>query len=43
MCDVSLLAVPGGDFVRDDVYRALHERGDLTVRINMFPTAPGRI
>ena len=39
VCDVSLLAVPGGDFVRDDVYRALHERGDLTVRINMFPTA----
>ena len=25
--------------MRDDVYRALHERGDLTVRINMFPTA----
>lgn len=39
VCDVSLLAVPGGDFVRDDVYRALAERGDLTVRINMFPTA----
>lgn len=39
VCDVSLLAVPGGDFVRDDVYRALEERGDLTVRINMFPTA----
>ena len=39
VCDVSLLAVPGGDFVRDDVYRALYERGDLTVRINMFPTA----
>lgn len=39
VCDMSLLAVPGGDFVRDDVYRALEERGDLTVRINMFPTA----
>lgn len=39
VCDVSLLAVPGGDFVRDDVYRTLHEQGDLTVRINMFPTA----
>lgn len=39
VCDVSLLAVPGGDFVRDDVYRALEERGDLTVRISMFPTA----
>ncbi|OUO86540.1 amidohydrolase [Gordonibacter sp. An230] len=39
VCDVSLLAVPGGDFVRDDVYRALAENGELTVRINMFPTA----
>lgn len=39
VCDVSLLAVPGGDFVRDDVYRTLRDNGDLTVRINMFPTA----
>ena len=39
VCDVSLLAVPGGDFVRDDVYRALQDSGELTVRINMFPTA----
>ncbi|WP_080802370.1 amidohydrolase [Arabiibacter massiliensis] len=39
VCDVSLLAVPGGDFVRDDVYRDLRDRGELTVRINMFPTA----
>ena len=38
VCDVSLMAQPGLDFVRDDVYAALEEAGDLTVRVHLFPT-----
>lgn len=37
-CDVSLMAMPGLDFVRDDLFAALDEAGELTVRISMFPT-----
>lgn len=38
VCDVSLMAMPGLDFVRDDLYDALEEAGDLTVRVTLFPT-----
>ena len=38
LCDVSLMAHPGLDFVRDDLYKALLEREGLPVRIHMFPT-----
>ena len=38
VCDVSLMAMPGLDFVRDDLFDALEEAGELTVRVSMFPT-----
>lgn len=38
ICDVSLMAQPGLDFVRDDVYAALEDAGDLTARVHLFPT-----
>lgn len=41
VCDMSLTAAPGGDFVRDDVYSRLEKSGRLSVRVNMFPTLTG--
>lgn len=38
VCDVSLMAMPGLDFVRDDLFGALEESGELTLRVSMFPT-----
>lgn len=38
VCDMSLMAMPGMDFIRDDSYARLLAAGDLTARINMFPT-----
>lgn len=38
VCDLSLMALPGLDFIRDDVHEMLLERGQLTSRVNMFPT-----
>ena len=38
ICDVSLMAMPGLDFVRDDLFSSLEEAGELTVRVSMFPT-----
>lgn len=38
ICDVSLMAQPGLDFVRDDVYAALEDAGDLTARVHLFST-----
>lgn len=38
VCDVSLMALPGLDFVRDDLYQQLLEQGQLTVRTHLFPT-----
>lgn len=38
VCDMSLMAYPGLDFIRDDVHAALLERGELTARVHMFPT-----
>ncbi len=38
VCDMSLMAHPGLDFVRDDVYAALEEQGRLDIRVHMFPT-----
>lgn len=38
VCDMSLMAASGLDFVRDDLYAALEERGELAVRVHMFPT-----
>ncbi|MEC4176942.1 amidohydrolase [Adlercreutzia sp. R7] len=38
VCDVSLMAMPGLDFVRDDLFAALEKADELTVRVSMFPT-----
>ena len=38
ICDVSLMAQPGLDFVRDDVYAILEKEGRLTARVHLFPT-----
>lgn len=38
ICDVSLMAMPGLDFVRDDLYAELEAAGELTVRVSLFPT-----
>ena len=41
VCDMSLMAYPGLDFIRDDVHAALLERGELTARVHLFPTLTG--
>lgn len=38
LCDMSLMAAAGLDFVRDDIYDSLLKKGQLTCRIHMFPT-----
>lgn len=38
VCDMSLMANPGLDFVRDDLHATLLEQGRLTARVNMYPT-----
>ena len=38
VCDMSLMAYPGLDFIRDDVHAALLARGELTSRVHLFPT-----
>ena len=38
VCDVSLMAMPGLDFVRDDLFATLEEAGELTLRVSLFPT-----
>jgi len=38
VCDLSLTAEPELDFVRDDIFSHLLDRGELTCRIHMFPT-----
>lgn len=38
VCDLSLMAHPGLDFVRDDIHALLLMRGELTARVHLFPT-----
>lgn len=38
ICDMSLMPMPGCDFIRDDIYEALEASGDLTLRAHLFPT-----
>ena len=38
VCDLSLMAHPGLDFIRDDVHAALLASGELTARVHLFPT-----
>ena len=38
ICDMSLMPLPGCDFIREDIYEALDTRGALTLRAHLFPT-----
>ena len=38
ICDMSLMPLPGCDFIRDDVYERLERAGKLTLRAHLFPT-----
>lgn len=38
VCDMSLMAHPGLDFIRDDIHASLLARGELTARVHLFPT-----
>lgn len=38
ICDMSLMPMPGCDFIRDDIYEALEAAGQLTLRAHLFPT-----
>lgn len=38
ICDMSLMPMPGSDFVCDDIYEALEAHGELTLRAHLFPT-----
>lgn len=38
ICDMSMMSIPGLDFIRDDVYEHLEEENKLAVRVHMYPT-----
>lgn len=38
VCDLALMAGPGLDFVRDDLFAALEDADELTLRVSLFPT-----
>ncbi len=38
VCDMSLMAHPGLDFIRDDIHDRLLAHGNLTARVHLFPT-----
>ena len=38
ICDMSLMPMPGCDFIRDDVYDKLQAAGKLGIRAHLFPT-----
>lgn len=38
ICDMSLMPMPGCDFIRDDIYEAMEAAGTLTLRAHLFPT-----
>lgn len=38
ICDMSIMPLPGCDFIRDDIYESLAEQGRMTVRAHLFPT-----
>ncbi len=38
VCDMSLMAMQGMDFIRDDIYASLLAQGQLTSRVHMYPT-----
>ncbi len=38
VCDMSMMAEPGLDFLRTDIYSRMEQEGKLTVRVHMYPT-----
>lgn len=36
--DMSMMASPGEDFIRDDIFSKLEKENELTVRVHMYPT-----
>jgi len=38
VCDMALTEVPGADLVRIPLYRSLEQAGELTVRMDLYPT-----
>ncbi len=38
VCDMSLMAMEGMDFIRDDIYTQLLSQGELSARVHMYPT-----
>ena len=38
ICDMSLMPLPGLDFIREDIYETLESRDQLTLRAHLFPT-----
>lgn len=38
VCDMSMMPVDGADFIRDDIFTRLLEQGELSIRVNMYPT-----
>lgn len=38
VCDMSLMAHPGLDFIRDDIHARLLAHDELTARVHLFPT-----
>lgn len=38
ICDMSLMPLPGLDFIREDIYEALESRDQLALRAHLFPT-----
>ena len=42
VCDMALSAIPGADYVNEDVYEALLAQGALPVRAHLFPQNVGR-
>lgn len=38
VCDMSLMANPGLDFIRDDIHELLLKRDELSARVHLFPT-----
>lgn len=38
VCDMAMTAVPGVDFIREDIYQRLLLNNELSVRVNLYPT-----
>lgn len=42
VCDMALCAIPGTDFIYDDIYGELLDVGQLPMRVHLFPQNVGR-